>query len=390
MYLVNPDGFKYDPYAGEFYREPTEEELDSKYDINEKRCLWGYTEATRNKIRFVPDGWVEKDFPYPEVMTFAEYCEYVEINTVLLGGEIDPEGKHKFHFAMLDDKGEVIKVIKRTNIDKWKFVSSDGKCVGTSKGELLPGNIVDKRTEVSEGVYQATYHLVNGDGAELKRIRIGGSRWDWWSIGGRYADKFVSKDGLSGDFVQCNDLDKDEMLRRNKAHNEEIWHAAEQEYQRFPSIANGIILSFEEHLAHFDRLYNEITVLPPIVDGKPLPFHEYASQVNKEYDAFMEQSKDQGNLVADYTSKDRICTFPFEMVYGIGRKSLTKELYVADTHWLTCFAYIRNGEWHERGDMGWFAYVSDEKEANAWQAEVEAMIASLEPDDWITCVDCHI
>jgi hypothetical protein len=390
-YLVDPDGNRHDPYAEEFYREPTKEESDGRYSFSsDVGCLWGFTNTTRNKVRFVPDGWAEKDFPHPEVMTFAEYCRWADIDTVPADGEIDSEDKHKFHFAMLNDKGEVLKIIKRTNVDKWKFVSSDGKCVGTSKGKLLPKDVVDKRTEVSEGEYRVTYHLVNQDGAELKRICIGGSQWDWWTIGGRYTNKFVSKDGVHSDSIQCEDLDMDEMLRRNKADNETVWHEAEKEYHRFPSIANGKILSFEEHLFHFYKLYDEITASPPLVDGRPLPFYEYASQVNKEYDEFMEQSKNQGDLVADYTSKDRICTFPFEMIYGIGRKCPTKELLVAGTVALSCFAFVKDGEWHERGDMGWFACVSDKKESDAWQAEVDAMIAALEPDDWITCVDCHI
>ena len=35
------------------------------------------------------------------------------------------------------------------------------------------------------------------------------------------------------------------------------------------------------------------------------------------------------------------------------------------------------GEWHERGDMGWWAVVSDEKDEDTWGGEVNSYVASL-------------
>jgi hypothetical protein len=69
---------------------------------------------------------------------------------------------------------------------------------------------------------------------------------------------------------------------------------------------------------------------------------------------------------------------------------VTKDSYVDDTHALTCHAYIKDGVWREKGNMGWWAIVTDEQPGDIWQGEVDAMIASLDPEDWITIVDCHI
>jgi hypothetical protein len=368
--LVDLDGNKHDPYATEFYRDATQEELANRY-TSECKHSWGCAACgTKDKIRFVPDGWTEKEFPFQEIMTFAEYCEYEGTSIIPADGEIDSEDKHKFRFAMLDGKGEILKVVKRTNVDKWKFVLSDGKVLCTQKGNDVPRGIVklQKEKPIRPGLveFDISYRIGNKDGLELKRIRIGGDKWDRWTIGGRYADKFADKDGQSTDFIQCKDLDKDRMLRRNINHNEGIWNDAEREYQRRPSVVSGKTLAFEEHLAHFHKISDEVRELAKA------------------------QGKSPNDVWEEYIGEDKINPYPFEMFYGIGRKSLTKELYLADTHWLTSFAYLKDGEWHERGNMGWFACVSDEKEGDAWQAEVEAMIASLEPGDWITCVDCHI
>ncbi len=54
------------------------------------------------------------------------------------------------------------------------------------------------------------------------------------------------------------------------------------------------------------------------------------------------------------------------------------------------FAVVHDGQWYERGEMGWWAVVSNEKSPEAWEAQFEAIINSLEPDDEVTLVDCHI
>ena len=55
------------------------------------------------------------------------------------------------------------------------------------------------------------------------------------------------------------------------------------------------------------------------------------------------------------------------------------------------FAFIDvEGGWHERGKMGWFGATSDEVEVNAWREEFSSALNSLDPEYWITVVDCHI
>lgn len=53
------------------------------------------------------------------------------------------------------------------------------------------------------------------------------------------------------------------------------------------------------------------------------------------------------------------------------------------------FAFIdHDGEWHEKGRMGWFAMVSDEKADEAWEAEYRDYLSRY--DGMVTLIDCHI
>jgi hypothetical protein len=59
-------------------------------------------------------------------------------------------------------------------------------------------------------------------------------------------------------------------------------------------------------------------------------------------------------------------------------------------HALRTFAVVKDGNWYERGKMGWWAVVFDEKDEEAWDYEFTKLIQNLDLDTWLSIVDCHI
>ena len=47
-------------------------------------------------------------------------------------------------------------------------------------------------------------------------------------------------------------------------------------------------------------------------------------------------------------------------------------------------------EWIERGEMGWWGVVSNEKEKNTWTEQVIKVLEAENADDFVVGVDCHI
>lgn len=54
------------------------------------------------------------------------------------------------------------------------------------------------------------------------------------------------------------------------------------------------------------------------------------------------------------------------------------------------FALLKDGMWYERGKMGWWCAVSDEKGECDWGSEFEALMDEIPDDAVLTVVDCHI
>lgn len=54
------------------------------------------------------------------------------------------------------------------------------------------------------------------------------------------------------------------------------------------------------------------------------------------------------------------------------------------------FAVLKDGEWYERGRMGWWGAVADEQDRDDWAKRVNGLVDDLPDDTLFTIVDVHI
>lgn len=57
---------------------------------------------------------------------------------------------------------------------------------------------------------------------------------------------------------------------------------------------------------------------------------------------------------------------------------------------VSTFALLKDGEWYEKGQMGWFGMASGEKDQAQWNREFSAMLDALDDDVYLALVDVHI
>lgn len=77
---------------------------------------------------------------------------------------------------------------------------------------------------------------------------------------------------------------------------------------------------------------------------------------------------------------------------SIDNYQMSEEEYVkkAGDESFVPFAVVKDGEWYERGEMGWWAMVANEKEPTEWNEIVRKLLDETDDDEMITFVDCHI
>lgn len=185
-------------------------------------------------------------------------------------------------------------------------------------------------------------------------------KWDWWVVGGRWSGHLrlkagASRHALSSDQAAIADVDIDAM--RSEAR--------------------------DKALALWDEVHEAIKGAPPI-EGWDVVRERNAGVIEKARTEYWQQP---GVLAL----KER-----FPKSWGLDREveaaNEDRERFgqkAADAS-LSTFAVVKDGVWHERGEMGRFAFVRDEKSQDDWSAKFAGLLDGLPSTAWLTVVDCHI
>lgn len=150
----------------------------------------------------------------------------------------------------------------------------------------------------------------------------------------------------------------------------------------------------ERYKSHINYLENEF---PKMLEWTDEECYEYKAKWYKDNDMI----DDNGNLLSTYNPKSKWDWYSQGGRWGNGlilkNGELTDEDYISEIDWEKSgrpFAFITpDGEWHERGEMGWWACVSNEKDSNDWESEYNNAIQKMLNEDeeiMVTLIDCHI
>ncbi len=211
------------------------------------------------------------------------------------------------------------------------------------------------------------------------------AKWDWYETGGRWTGYFKLKANAKGkvgrpgvmtepakegyaDSVKLKDVDFEGMMKEGGEDYGKSW-------DRMARLMGGTIPKLE-------KTWKEI------LDGKETK----KFTIDKKREMYHSQAplKQIDKLKADVNTakedRDFLVWLEYEN-YMVDRKDYVKKGELAN---VVSFAFVKDSKWHEKGDMGWWGIVSNEKNPNEWQEEFFKMLKSLPPETELTLVDCHI
>lgn len=271
----------------------------------------------------LPEGYTsDHDALTKDFRSFADWASsYYGAAIVPFGQEPDLEGDHKYGYTRVNEAGEVIELIDRTNPNK---------------------------------------------------------KWDWWTVGGRWSGYFRAKPGTGGvkgerglmgsekdaagvDVIRKGDIDFEAEAAKITAEATARW--------------NKVRYIVGEHLDGFEPWAKVLE--RHTVDGKITNIDAacdfYHGQPAKK--ALAEAGRNDRDLA--WVELDEFLVTCDEFV----------QARIAGAR--TPFAYLdKDGAWHQKGRMGWFATVSDEN--HDWPGDFAKEFAKLDDQDWLVAVDCHI
>lgn len=172
------------------------------------------------------------------------------------------------------------------------------------------------------------------------------SKWDYYQIGGRWAGYFKLKNGaggMVGTKSWCNKGKEIPSGRVDQAKKGDI----------------DFDCMRAENFEKYSRMYDEFEAL--------MKTNPQEAKNNAYWKFGIQNQDDKDNFVPE-----------------------TREKYLKRHSNPSTFAVIKDGKWYEKGQMGWWAMVSNEKDAEKWDEEFEKLLADLPDDALLTVVDCHI
>lgn len=73
---------------------------------------------------------------------------------------------------------------------------------------------------------------------------------------------------------------------------------------------------------------------------------------------------------------------------------VTNQAHFSEIDWESTklpYCFITNeGEWNERGEMGWFGVSTNEVDKDVWEQQFKQFLSEQDPDEIVTVIDFHI
>jgi hypothetical protein len=153
---------------------------------------------------------------------------------------------------------------------------------------------------------------------------------------------------------------------------------AKEHYERLERIFGGII-------PKLDYLWKDI------IDDKNLKFKDMNINAKRELyhnQPGMLRLKKIQSRSEELSKEDKDLIIWLEL----DNYQISKEEYIknAKASAIVTFAVIKDGKWYERGSMGWWGIVSDEKDRGEWNNRFCTLISDLPDDTLLSVFDCHI
>lgn len=214
------------------------------------------------------------------------------------------------------------------------------------------------------------------------------SKWDWWCIGGRWSGSLITH--LK---PEAKDVISEENFGESGLFNNEVGiDSIEKKYIDFDAIRKEKEDNARERYRKIASLFenNEIPRIEYTFNGLREKYPDMSAEERRE----MYGSQPGVQVWEDALNKDKnkkeeriIDFYPNIEDYQCTEDEFAKS--AGDNSFVT-YALVKDGEWYQRGRMGWFGISSDEMEGDKWSEFVRKTLEETDDDELITIVDCHI
>lgn len=180
------------------------------------------------------------------------------------------------------------------------------------------------------------------------------AKWDWYTLGGRWSNFLKLKNNENVNQAKKKDIAFEDMTI-------DSYNEAKQEYEEIiENIFNG-----------------------SLGDYKPWKYFK-EQNIDLEEKRKLYWNQEQLLKIKDL-KKNYYLINGLDLFYNKTKEEFAQE---AANSSISTFAFVKDGIWYEKGEMGWWAIVKDEKQN--WDKEFIEMLNEVDDESLISIIDCHI
>lgn len=211
------------------------------------------------------------------------------------------------------------------------------------------------------------------------------AKWDWWVIGGRWSGFLKLKPGAKGKHGErswanpgADEMDRADQARKGDIDVAGVRDEAGEKAGKKWDIINPVVGPHEMTFMPWE-LAQEMSMRGGEVDDELARKTYHGQDVRKAIEAAAEDKENPHREMFLWLDALESYFRPREEFVQSARDAA-----------ITTFAVLQDGQWVERGEMGWWGCVSNEKDPADWKRQFNTMFDALPDDTLITIVDCHI
>lgn len=220
-------------------------------------------------------------------------------------------------------------------------------------------------------------------------------KWDWWQVGGRWSGMFKPHYEPSNDPANketcwlCHGTGKRPDMQISNGCNgcggsgvAEKWPTKWRDVGNVVQVKDLPLLTLRDIAER--KAVEEHDKGHAIIAGREIPAFDESLPNDKAREAFYGSA-----VVADLKAAGFDSWGIFDLMDRL-RLSRGEAARLARAGAISTFAVVKDGNWYERGKMGWFGMTTGEKEREVWLTEFGNLLDGLSPETWLAVVDCHI
>lgn len=309
-------------------------------------------------------------------------------SVLLIGDDIEAQLApfHEFECTGIND--QYVQDIDQT--DEVQADIDEGKTLEEALSDYgLEGCIVDDESKVEKTGQECKHkwgYAIVQDGKLIKAVRRTNQnkKWDWYRIGGCYSGRLLLKEGAVGENGSRSWTNRDEpedARRVDTARKGDI---------DFEGMRNEAERETRELYAKRDKLLTAADIDPSTVKWESwsevyerMAGDNRTDALKAARDSYYSQPaivalKVKDGFDAPFFDLDRL------------KRPLDEAIKSARNAAFSTYAVVKDGQWYERGEVGWFGMASNEVSVDEWMEQFNKLVDDLPDDTLLTICDCHI